>query len=79
MDATHKTNPRSRLEMQYDDKTSSFKRFFVAFNVCIYGSNFCRPLLFLDETFLKGRYKGNLLAAMGKDGNGGKFCFKSFF
>ncbi|KAL7222666.1 hypothetical protein ACSBR1_024375 [Camellia fascicularis] len=37
------------------------------------GFNHCRPLLFLDETFLKGRFKGNLLAATTKDDNQGLF------
>ncbi|XP_028073479.1 uncharacterized protein LOC114275683 [Camellia sinensis] len=35
------------------------------------GFNHCRPLLFLDGTFLKGRFKGNLLAATAKDANQG--------
>ncbi|KAM7502137.1 hypothetical protein LguiB_001041 [Lonicera macranthoides] len=33
----------------------------------------CRPMLFLDGTFLKGQYKGILLAAIAKDGNNGLF------
>ncbi|KAI8530181.1 hypothetical protein RHMOL_Rhmol11G0035900 [Rhododendron molle] len=31
---------------------------FVAFRASIYGFNYCRPLLFLDGTFLKARHKG---------------------
>lgn len=49
--------------------------------MCIDGFKHCRPLLFLDEMFLKGRFKGNLLAAIVKDGNQGNFtvsiCFKN--
>ncbi|XP_020263043.1 uncharacterized protein LOC109839024 [Asparagus officinalis] len=33
----------------------------------------CRPLLFLDGTFLKDRYKGMLLSAIAYDGNQGIF------
>ncbi|KAL7189291.1 hypothetical protein ACSBR1_039020 [Camellia fascicularis] len=40
---------------------------------CIDGFTHCRPLLFLDATFLKGRFKGFLLAATAKDGNQGLF------
>ena len=54
-----------------DAITGRFKRLFVSFFGCINGFQFCRPLLFLDGTFLKGRYKGMLLAATAKDGNQG--------
>ncbi|KAL7258271.1 hypothetical protein ACSBR1_004403 [Camellia fascicularis] len=40
---------------------------------CIDGFRHCRLLLFLDGTFLKGRFKGFLLAATAKDGNQGLF------
>ncbi|XP_028113436.1 uncharacterized protein LOC114311482 [Camellia sinensis] len=36
-----------------------------------YSSLYCRPVLMLDGTFLKGRHKGCLLAATAKDGNQG--------
>ncbi|KAL7199229.1 hypothetical protein ACSBR2_021502 [Camellia fascicularis] len=38
-----------------------------------FGFNHCRPLLFLNATFLKGCFKGFLLAATAKDGNQGLF------
>ncbi|KAF7154667.1 hypothetical protein RHSIM_Rhsim01G0102300 [Rhododendron simsii] len=39
--------------------------------------NYCRPLLFLDGTFLKSMYKGSLLSACTKDRNQGLYpiCF----
>ena len=43
----------------------------MSFKACIEGFNYCRPLLFVDGTFLKGRYKGNILSATAKDGNQG--------
>ena len=51
---------------------------FVSFYASIAGFNHVRPLFFLDGTFLKGRYKGNLLAAAGKNGNQGKVTFCRF-
>ncbi|XP_028084377.1 uncharacterized protein LOC114285536 [Camellia sinensis] len=48
-------------------------RYFISFKACIDRFHHCRPLLFLDATFLKGRFKGFLLAATAKDGNQGLF------
>ncbi|XP_020261573.1 uncharacterized protein LOC109837660 [Asparagus officinalis] len=39
--------------------------------------NGCRPLLFLDRTFLKDRYKGMLLSAIAYDGDQGIFPLAS--
>ncbi|KAK9292967.1 hypothetical protein L1049_020949 [Liquidambar formosana] len=68
-DEVTKTNPGSVVEIEYDSISRRFKRVFVSYYACKYGFHYCRPLLFLDGTFLKGRYKGNLLAATAKDGN----------
>ncbi|XP_028067469.1 uncharacterized protein LOC114270220 [Camellia sinensis] len=61
----------------FGDYSSSFDdlRWYVdAANDC---NPYCRPVLMLDGTFLKGRHKGCLLAAMAKDGNQGLYplCF----
>ncbi|XP_028105091.1 uncharacterized protein LOC114304124 [Camellia sinensis] len=72
-DAVQHYNPGSHINIDYDLKTSQFTRLFVAFAVCINGFKYCCPLLFLDGTFLKGRYNGQLLAATTKDGNQGLF------
>ncbi|KAK9281019.1 hypothetical protein L1049_003911 [Liquidambar formosana] len=61
-----KTNPGSFVEIDYDTNSRRFKRVFVAFSACIHGFNHCRPMLFLNGTFLKARYKGNLLATTAK-------------
>ncbi|XP_028070891.1 uncharacterized protein LOC114273319 [Camellia sinensis] len=61
-------NPRSYVNLDFEQSTGRFKRFFISFKSCIDGFNHIRPLLFLDGTFLKGRFKGNLLAATRKDG-----------
>ncbi|KAL7169550.1 hypothetical protein ACSBR2_034559 [Camellia fascicularis] len=68
-----RTNPGSVFELDVDESSGCFRRLFVAFHGCLYGFQFCRPLLFVDDTFLKGRYKGHLLAATSKDGNQGLF------
>ncbi|KAL7178879.1 hypothetical protein ACSBR1_042275 [Camellia fascicularis] len=68
-----RTNPGSVFELDMDESSGCFRRLFVAFYGCLYGFQFCRPLLFVDVTFLKGRYKGHLLAATLKDGNQGLF------
>ncbi|KAI5328405.1 hypothetical protein L3X38_027802 [Prunus dulcis] len=48
-----------------------FRRVFVSFGGCIAGFQYCIPLLFIDVTFLKSKYKGQLLCASGKNGNQG--------
>ncbi|XP_028112250.1 uncharacterized protein LOC114310469 [Camellia sinensis] len=64
-----RTNPGSVFELDVDESSGCFRRLFVAFHGCLYGFQFCRPLLFVDGTFLKG----HLLAATSKDGNQGLF------
>ncbi|XP_020699115.1 uncharacterized protein LOC110111540 [Dendrobium catenatum] len=53
--------------------TARFKSLFWAFGPSIYGWQHCRPVLSMDGTFLLGKYRGTLLAAVGIDGNGGLF------
>ncbi|CAL8169562.1 unnamed protein product [Prunus armeniaca] len=67
------SNPGSRCILECDPESSRFKRFFISFHACIEGFRFCRPLLFLDGTFIKNKYKGHLLAATGKNGNQGMY------
>lgn len=70
-DAVMHNNPRSYINLDFDQQTGRFMRYFISFRACIDGFNNCRPLLFLDGTFLKGRFKETLLAATAKDGNQG--------
>ncbi|KAL7170997.1 hypothetical protein ACSBR2_035789 [Camellia fascicularis] len=62
-------NPGSYINIDYDEQNNHFIRYFISFKACIDGFNHCRPLLFLDGTFLKGKFKENLLAATAKDGS----------
>ncbi|XP_020270552.1 uncharacterized protein LOC109845694 [Asparagus officinalis] len=66
------TNPGSVFSIEQEERR--FKRLFVSYGACIQGFlKGCRPLLFLDGTFLKDRYKGILLGATAYDGNQGIF------
>ncbi|XP_026444007.1 uncharacterized protein LOC113344211 [Papaver somniferum] len=63
-------NPGSVVKFEYDGVTKQFQRFFVAFKASITGFNkFCRPMLFIDCTFLTGKFKGDFMVACGKTGN----------
>ena len=42
---------------------------FFSFAICIESFRHCRPVLYIDGTFLTGKYKGQILAAIGVDGN----------
>ncbi|XP_075524498.1 uncharacterized protein LOC142556887 [Primulina tabacum] len=66
------TNPGSIVECEIDHCSKKFKRLFICFNACAIGFvNGCRPLVFLDDTHIKNKYKGNILVAVAKDANDG--------
>ncbi|KAK1608247.1 hypothetical protein QYE76_031920 [Lolium multiflorum] len=44
-------------------------RVYFSFGVCIESFRHCRPVLCVDGTFLTGQYKGQILTAIGMDGN----------
>jgi len=51
-----------------------FTWLYIAYGACVVGYLAgCIPLVFLDGTFLKDRYKGTLLAATAYDGDNGLF------
>ena len=70
-DSVMEKNPNSYINLEFHQQTGRSVRYFISFRACIDGFNHCRPLLLLDGTFLKGRFKGNLLATTAKDGNKG--------
>ncbi|MQM04611.1 hypothetical protein Taro_037415 [Colocasia esculenta] len=62
-DAVERTNPGSVVELDVTNE-GRFKRFFICYHACIVGfQTGCRPLLFLDKTFLKDKYQDKLLVA----------------
>ncbi|MBA0879617.1 hypothetical protein Goshw_009490 [Gossypium schwendimanii] len=67
-------NPRSTIKMAVNRVTPKspphFKRFYVCFEALKKGwKDGCRPILGLDGCFLKGPFKGKLLATVGINGN----------
>ncbi|CAN6574348.1 unnamed protein product [Malus baccata var. baccata] len=63
------TNPGFHVQLDYNDSSCLFERLFISYNGSIEGFKFCRPFLCLDGTFIKNKYKGHLLVAIGKNGN----------
>ncbi|KAI8549801.1 hypothetical protein RHMOL_Rhmol06G0053500 [Rhododendron molle] len=76
------SNPDSMCVLERHD-SDHFKRMFLGFAACKYGFTFCRPILFVDGTFLKSTHNGCLLSACAKDGNQGNislpFLYKQYF
>ena len=46
---------------------------FWAFNPCIEGFKYCKPLVQVDKTFLTGKYHDTLLTAIRQDGSRSNF------
>ncbi|KAL7207328.1 hypothetical protein ACSBR1_029313 [Camellia fascicularis] len=68
---------KARSEV-YGDHAMSFDQlrfvcYSISFRACIDGFEHCCPLLFLDGTFLKGRFNGNMLAATGWQPSGRRY------
>ncbi|XP_073137159.1 uncharacterized protein [Henckelia pumila] len=69
-----RTNPGSTVIMKLLDEEGSqqkrFHRFYMCLNACKLGfKNSCRRIIGVDGCFLKGRYGGQLLTAVGVDPN----------
>ncbi|GJZ45406.1 60S ribosomal protein L34 [Tanacetum coccineum] len=71
------TNPGSSVHLHVDEKDDGkihFKMIYIYFKAMIEGWNAgCRKVIGLDGCFLKGTCRGELLTAMGKDGNNQMF------
>ncbi|XP_073128536.1 uncharacterized protein [Henckelia pumila] len=68
--AVKKTNPGSIVECDIDLLTKKFRRLFICFHACAVGFvRGCRPLIFLDSTHIKNKYKGCILVVVSKDAN----------
>ncbi|KAM1196499.1 hypothetical protein ACFX2J_022859 [Malus domestica] len=48
--------------LELDNDSNRFKRLFISFGSCVKGFLWCRSMLFLDGSSLKGRYTGTLLS-----------------
>ncbi|KAL5728722.1 hypothetical protein ACHQM5_001772 [Ranunculus cassubicifolius] len=73
-----KVNPQSMVYLHKDDQ-GQFEGFFLAFRASLDGFvEGCRPIVGLDGCFLKGKYGGACLCAMGLDGVNGLFPLAIF-
>ncbi|XP_074328069.1 uncharacterized protein LOC141665981 [Apium graveolens] len=78
--AIMKTNPGTIAEIDAvphakERGTSVCKRIFWSLKAMMDGWQHARPVISIDGTFLKGRYRGRLLIAMGVDSNNHPFPF----
>ncbi|KAL6509573.1 hypothetical protein OROGR_022883 [Orobanche gracilis] len=69
--AIERANEGSIVSLESNPNTNCFERVFIAFKACLDGFKKCRPMLFIDGTFMIGRAKGTLLGATAKDGDNG--------
>lgn len=70
--ALKETNPGSVADLEVYPESSKFRRVFIAISACVLGfKEGCRPMIFIDGAFIKSKWKGCLLSAVAKDGNGG--------
>lgn len=75
MKVLEKSNPGNLAFLDADVDTNRFTRLFILFRACVDGFKYCRPILFLDGTIMKSRFKGTLLSTTTKDRNQGLFLF----
>ncbi|WVZ88790.1 hypothetical protein U9M48_035264 [Paspalum notatum var. saurae] len=67
-------NPGSYFEIEHynlphDPTKHVLQRAFFVLGACINAFQYCRPVIYIDGTFLTGRYKGTMLTAIAADGN----------
>ncbi|WVY93807.1 hypothetical protein V8G54_032895 [Vigna mungo] len=66
-----KTNPGTTVQIKVDNINGEviFQRFYACLKALKDSFVCCRPIIGLDGCFLKGKYGGELLTAVGRDGN----------
>ncbi|WVY90541.1 hypothetical protein V8G54_036055 [Vigna mungo] len=66
-----KRNPGSTVQIKVENMNEGciFKRIYICLKVCKDSFISCRPIIGLDGCFLKGKYGGELLITVGRDGN----------
>jgi len=66
-----RSNPGSTVKVHVDENEGNpiFKRLYVCLKACKDSFFCCRPIIGVDVCFLKGKYGGELLTAVGRDGN----------
>ncbi|XP_070029030.1 uncharacterized protein [Nicotiana sylvestris] len=61
-------NPRTYTNIKIDDD-NRFLYMFYAYGLSISGWNHCRPVIAVDATFLKSKFRGVLIISVSKDAN----------
>ncbi|XP_017438322.1 uncharacterized protein LOC108344385 [Vigna angularis] len=66
-----RANPGSTVKIKVENSNEDciFNRIYVCLKACKDSFVSCRPIIGLDGCFLKGKYGGELLTAVGRDGN----------
>ncbi|CAH9094580.1 unnamed protein product [Cuscuta europaea] len=62
------TNPGSIISLDTDSK-NNFKTLFISLRAFREGWSACRPIISVDGSFLKAKFKGKILTACGMDAN----------
>ncbi|XP_026382813.1 uncharacterized protein LOC113278099 [Papaver somniferum] len=60
-------------DLEVEAPSNKFVRLFIAFEACISGYRYLRPMIYVDATFLTGRFRGCLMAATGINAENGFF------
>ncbi|KAL6129833.1 hypothetical protein ACLB2K_073182 [Fragaria x ananassa] len=67
------SNPSSTIKIEYEPETRRFEQMFVCYDAWMKGFQFCRPIIFIDATFISNKYRGQLIGASAKDANQGLY------
>ncbi|XP_026428338.1 uncharacterized protein LOC113324233 [Papaver somniferum] len=73
--AIEQTHPDSFVKLEVDEETGRFKRVFICFGACKHSYWYPGPMIYLDATFLTGRFRGTLMAATCVNGNDGFYPY----
>ncbi|KAL5555175.1 hypothetical protein UlMin_037411 [Ulmus minor] len=68
VELSYSTNPGSVVNLEVTDG-NKFQYLFIAFAASIQGFSYCRPVISIDATHLKGKYRGVLFTAVCHDAN----------
>ncbi|XP_026458758.1 uncharacterized protein LOC113359317 [Papaver somniferum] len=67
------SNKDSLTDLEVEAPSNKFVRLFIAFEACISGYRYLHPMIYVDATFLTGRFRGCLMAATGINAENGFF------
>ncbi|XP_026411173.1 uncharacterized protein LOC113306454 [Papaver somniferum] len=73
--AIKQTNPDSFVKLEVDEESGRFKWIFICFGVCKHSYRYLKPMIYLDATFLNGRFRGTLMDATCVNGNDGFYPY----